>query len=283
MNAKEFLSHINQPQILDKTTLEETQKLVKLFPYSQNIQQLYLFNLSKIKDIRFAYQLQKTAAYASDRTLLKRQIDALQNKVEDKKELANEAETILVVEEKVPQKAVLEATPMLPVAIPETENRVADNSSINISKIEFARNKAAEFDDDLIDERNKVKSKAELLQLVKRRLTEIENSKEELASKQVSADESDKKPSPSKLDLIDKFIREEPSISRPEKVAFFDPDVAALESSFEPGTFVTETLAKIYRDQGNIQKAIEIYKLLSLNIPEKSTYFAALIKELEKK
>ena len=86
-----------------------------------------------------------------------------------------------------------------------------------------------------------------------------------------------------KMDLIDKFIRSEPSISRPEKIAFFNPDTAAQESLSEDGGYVTETLAKIYVDQGNYRKAIEIYQILSLNNSEKSSYFAALIRELKNK
>jgi hypothetical protein len=46
---------------------------------------------------------------------------------------------------------------------------------------------------------------------------------------------------------------------------------------------ISETLARIYAQQGNIPKAIDAYKRLSLKIPEKSSYFAALIKDLEDK
>lgn len=45
--------------------------------------------------------------------------------------------------------------------------------------------------------------------------------------------------------------------------------------------FCTETLAKIYEEQGYIDNARGIYHRLMLKNPEKSSYFAALIERLE--
>jgi hypothetical protein len=45
--------------------------------------------------------------------------------------------------------------------------------------------------------------------------------------------------------------------------------------------FATETLARIFQEQGRIEEARRIYSRLILEIPEKSAYFATLIDKLD--
>lgn len=81
--------------------------------------------------------------------------------------------------------------------------------------------------------------------------------------------------------IIDKFINEDPQIKAPspEKVSL---ENKARKSAVDESGFVSETLARIYTEQGLFHKAIDTYKKLSLKFPEKSLYFADLIKQLEK-
>jgi len=80
--------------------------------------------------------------------------------------------------------------------------------------------------------------------------------------------------------LIDRFIRQETPEPK-KKTEFFTPQQAGKRSLEDSAGMVTETLARIYAQQGNLPKAREAYKRLALKYPEKSAYFAALAKSLE--
>ena len=82
-------------------------------------------------------------------------------------------------------------------------------------------------------------------------------------------------------DLIDRFIETSPSISKPQPAKFYKPAEKAKESFNENFDLVTETLAKIYIKQANYKRAILVYEKLSLLYPEKISYFATRISELQ--
>ena len=87
--------------------------------------------------------------------------------------------------------------------------------------------------------------------------------------------------------LIDKFLS-----SNSGKIRNFHDEVNGTElenrieiiekSTAENDDIITETLAAIYLQQKNYEKALDAYKKLSLKYPEKSIYFATQIKEIEK-
>ncbi len=59
------------------------------------------------------------------------------------------------------------------------------------------------------------------------------------------------------------------------------PDGSSDESTDIADRFATETLARIFVEQGRIEEAKRIYSRLVLDIPEKSAYFASLIDSLQ--
>ncbi len=91
------------------------------------------------------------------------------------------------------------------------------------------------------------------------------------------------------LDLekpLDKFISEKPSLLKSNINSPKDVEIAAepvLEENFDDSGFYTETLAKIYSEQGFYKRAIEVYAKLILLYPEKNSYFATLVQELKSK
>lgn len=80
--------------------------------------------------------------------------------------------------------------------------------------------------------------------------------------------------------LIERFIATEPKIV-PSKAEFYSPANQARKSVEEHEDLVSETLANIYREQGNFLKARSCFEKLGLLHPEKSRYFAALVKEID--
>lgn len=77
----------------------------------------------------------------------------------------------------------------------------------------------------------------------------------------------------SKLDRIDRFLSENPKITpvAPDEV----PEVDIKSSlKIKQEELMTETLARVYLEQGKYKKAIQAYRILSLKYPEKSSFFA---------
>jgi hypothetical protein len=87
-------------------------------------------------------------------------------------------------------------------------------------------------------------------------------------------------PSSETVDPIDLFLARKPEISRPPS-EFFNAEKAARKSLIPPDDLISETLAKIYINQGHYQKAINVYEKLSLKFPSKKLYFAATIEKLK--
>lgn len=86
------------------------------------------------------------------------------------------------------------------------------------------------------------------------------------------------------IELIEKFIQNEPQIDR-QKLAEAESSSGQVnladKSIKQNEAFETETLARLMVKQGKLKRAEEIYKKLSLKFPEKSAYFASQIEKLK--
>lgn len=242
MDRQQFISYIKEPALLDKASLQGIESLSEQFPYCQSLQILHLLNLKMIDHVMYSEQLKSTAAHIADRKRLRELIRSLQTEEPVLVEAAKPFESVEPIET---VKEEVAAEPVKPAKATESVVPVVEE-----------------------DEEERLKR---LKQIVENRLKQIALEKDEIPKPE--------DPILTKKELIEKFIKEEPSISRP-KPDFFDPVKVALSSREDQPGLVTETLARVHIQQGNIDKAIEIYRKLSLNFPEKSAYFAAQIEKL---
>lgn len=263
MNKDQFISYLTNPSKLNASTLEELDILIKDFPYFQSARLLYTLNLFKEYNVRYDAELKTTAIYAGSRSILKKHIDRI---------------------ERVKQKPVVEYEPKEPS---KQEENVKKNVTPATDKVTRDKDKeipieyeTPEVINNSVPDAEKTTEEdtiARLKKIIEQRIREIEKEKKQKGE--------DKKTKPlskkSKFSIVDDFIHNQPSISR-SKGKFYDPVDKAKESIVEKEDVVSETLAVIYMDQGYYDKAIKMYEKLILKIPEKSSYFAALIKKANK-
>ena len=261
MNKSVVYNCIEFPQDYAFTYENELKEVTTIYPYFQTAQVLLAFSLKSKEDYKFINQLKKTSIQAHDRRAL---WQLLNNPLKPiKNEFAIEKKEIAL--EKTLVNDVLNNVDLL---------NKEENPQIEIKRFENSPLKEGEkqvHDDKILNEENRFHTFSEWLQLQKARTNlEVPKVALEINEQQKNSNE-----------LIEKFIQTEPRISKPTKATFFSPQVMAKKSIEENDEIVSETLAKIYATQGNMQRAIKVYKKLGLLNPEKSACFAALIKKLE--
>jgi len=80
-------------------------------------------------------------------------------------------------------------------------------------------------------------------------------------------------------ETIDKFISKKPKL----KVEVYENESTddTMDDVSNQASYMTETLARLYLNQKNFEKAIQSYKILILKFPEKNSYFADQIKKIK--
>lgn len=76
--------------------------------------------------------------------------------------------------------------------------------------------------------------------------------------------------------VIENFLAKLPTLEQNARAEFYSPEKAAKRSTDENALPVSETLARIYLNQGNTELAVRAFEHLALLHPEKKSYFAAL-------
>ena len=307
MNRNDFLERASNYAQVSASDIAGLKEVLDRYPYFQPARVLLVRALKVSDDISFQEELKDAALHAGDRRLL-RQI------VEGKlPEAIKEAE---VIEESTEAEAF--EIPMLAVEPEEVALEAGFSSSetdVTTETIEIAAEERQE-EEAIVFEAPPVLKEAEILSQILEypEIAEVSNDQASI----VSAPHHVESQQPERLSftewlkrsrveypakpkkeaerepvsvapkekveeesLISKFIETDPRISPPTKAAFFSPVDMARKSVEDRDDVVSETLAKIYAAQGDIQRAIRIYNKLSLLYPEKNSYFAALIEKLE--
>jgi hypothetical protein len=170
---------------------------------------------------------------------------------------------------------IVDKTEKIP-EIPENGNTQLNSLEINSKELTFSewlkisKKEFPVIDDSKVDQSPKKDLEIEIKPAVKKIIDSTE------------IDEEDDFNSKKEDLIIDAFISSAPKISKP-KASFYSPINMAKQSVTDDLNLASETLARIYVNQGNFLKAIKIYEVLSLKFPEKNRYFATLIKETKQK
>jgi hypothetical protein len=321
MNLDQITAYIEDPSLLDATALPVLKELADKHPFSSIYSLLYLNAVARFNSVSLdaalndhAYQLNdRKKLYQSIRTDFEGTSDFVTtDAITDNTDSTATATTII---ENTEQAAalILEQTDQIESieeqvtdSVPVISENDSEATAITIVESElleeqlptddntFERETSAHsleqayvLPEDEFDEIPKVQEKSIVVEKInieeKRSFTAWLNvQKSENITPEIAQELVEEKQKPAKKDIIDRFIAQQPSISR-TKHEFFSPSRKAKESLSEEALPVSETLAKIYAAQGNFPKAIHVYHQLSLNFPEKKSLFAIRIEELKKK
>jgi hypothetical protein len=307
MNLEQVSHYISNPAALTLGDAPALKALSEKHPYSAVFSLLYLTALANGKSIDLDTALQQHAYRLNDRAQLYQLVNSSGLAGSDSI-LVESTETIeetLEISQEIPVEEPV--SEILPV---EKEESIEEPVSATEKTSGTPAETIVESDFDTITEAFTLEQHFEIpevevpvIELQKEEVVEevVENQTEKeneavhepgekrsftswlKSSEQKTGEQVPKTQEKRKVDeIIEHFIKEEPTISR-GKTEFFSPPKKAKESLDEETIPVSETLAKIYAAQGNYPKAIHVYHQLMLAFPEKKLLFAVRIEELKKK
>ncbi|RED47208.1 hypothetical protein DFQ10_101991 [Winogradskyella eximia] len=314
MQLKQLTYLLQHPEAITASQTEALSAAINQYPYFQSLRALYLKGLKQKESYKYNNALKITAAYTSNRSVLFDYItsdvfnqneisERIKQNIEDIKSIevnavddisVNKSVTIddalkeqIKATEGVLDPGLFEAKP-IPEPKLEQEAPKIEDSIIAVDVKNITAEKQLNIGKPLEFDKSENHSFTEWLKITSFKPinrdddnVEIEQ-KEETTSKNEAIEVETTTPLQDKLAIIDKFISNNPKIkpvsNNAPKPKLVNNDDAISDS------LMTETLARIYLEQKNYDKAIQSYKILSLKYPEKSSFFAhqiKLVKELK--
>jgi len=300
MNTTSFINLLQHPQTVNPEQTRELESVIKQFPYFQSARAVYLKALKNQESFKYNHELKTTAAYTTDRSVLFDYITSeefvqneiskhIKESIERLKEIEVKDVEDISVDRSVTiddalKKQVQDTEGVLDPALFERKievNKVAELSreepiiEVDTKNIEKLPEEKLKVGTPLEFDKNETHSFTEWLKITS--FKPIERKENEAKKpKKVKPKNKDRA---KKFDLIDKFLADLPKID-PNKSTSSSKNIAKKQM-IKPESLMTETLARIYVEQKNYEKAIQSYKILSLKYPEKSGFFADQIKAIK--
>jgi len=301
MNRTDFLKMMQGNDPVDRQLVGEVYELIDIFPYFHSAHMLLLRSLQSNGDVKFESQLRNSSLFIADREVLYNNLSAkrVSHVSEEEDEKEPEASVINLT---ASHQTVIESAKNSEQLINEIENisePVTDNAQTTGQLAGHSILVSENYDEEpagviiVMDEEEGGEAESVFYMDPGFAAPETSDLLElDLDDNSFISDEADEKKetpvstvaAPVKqiqADLIDKFIIANPRIEPiRDKTALPAEDIPTPFVESE-GSFVTETLARIYINQSYYSKAIDIYEKLSLKFPEKSSYFASQIEKVK--
>ena len=271
METNELLKYLNMPETLKGDAVPAMEALTQRYPYFGMARCLLAVGYLNEDDVRYDQQLRLAACAIPNRSRLRLLAMLAQQRAIQLEEMSD-----------LPDDSFFKYVDSAQVKDNEAVDGVIPEKTFIIPEINLSgSHEQLSADLALLEEKRKTIDELKAMIAAKLKTMEEEKLKamEEEKLQQGQGKDAQKK-KPSRKELIEKFIADNPSISRP-KAEFYNPISMAQNSIVDDSEIVSETLAKIYFKQGYCDKAIEIYEKLNLLFPEKSSYFAAQIQEIQ--
>ena len=261
MNISDLTYLLNKPETINEKQTIALENVVLQFPYFQSARALHLKGLFNQESFRYNYELKKTAAYTTDRTILFEFITSDGFMAIQQEKIDEIQRSLMDIEVHHMEEVIV---------LPQIETIANEEEKIELGVIEKTSEEKLDIGKPLPFTPSERHSFQEWLQLTK--FSPIER---EIEEKNTQNDPEKQK----KLDIIDKFIEANPKIAPVKETT--KPPANISKSTEEPTHLMTETLAKVYLEQKKYTKAIQAYEILILKYPEKSSFFADRINEIK--
>ena len=261
MNISDLTYLLNKPETINEKQTIALENVVLQFPYFQSARALHLKGLYNQESFRYNYELKKTAAYTTDRTILFEFITSDGFTAIQQEKIDEIQKSLLDIEVHYMEEVIV---------FPEIETTASPEETLTVESSKETSEEKLEIGKPLPFTPTERHSFQEWLQLTK--ISPIVRENEE---KIIQNDPEKQK----KIEIIDKFIEANPRISPVKETT--KPPANISKSVEEPTHLMTETLAKVYLEQKKYTKAIQAYEILILKYPEKSSFFADRINEIK--